>query len=88
MPSGTILNVASGVPRHIRGVLDQLVALSRTTISVESDQERMRPSDTPRFVGDARLARRLLGWSPESNFDDTLVGMLEDSRVRVSGSCR
>lgn len=86
LASGTILNIASGVPRRISDVLDHLVALSSTAITIEPDPERMRPSDTPRFVGDARLAQSLLGWSPKYRFDDTLAGMLAHSRSRVSGS--
>ncbi|MSP03837.1 MAG: NAD-dependent epimerase/dehydratase family protein [Acetobacteraceae bacterium] len=86
VPSGTILNIASGIPRRVRDVLDHLVALSSTAITVEPDPKRIRPSDTPRFVGDATLAQRLLGWSPEIKFDDTLAVMLEHSRNRVSDS--
>lgn len=84
LPSGTILNVASGIPRRIRDLLDHLVALSGTAITIEPDPERMRPSDTARFVGDAGLARRLLGWSPERKFDNTLAAMLRHSRARVA----
>jgi GDP-4-dehydro-6-deoxy-D-mannose reductase len=81
---GTILNIASGIPRRVRDVLDRLVELSGTSITVELDPERMRPSDTPRFVGNAGLARRLLGWTPEHKFDDTLIAVLDHSRNRVS----
>ena len=84
--SGTILNVASGIPRRIGDVLDQMVALSSTPITVEQDIDRMRPSDTPRFVGDAGLARRLLDWSPAHVFEDTLAMMLCHSRNSLSGS--
>lgn len=86
LPSGTIMNIASGEPRRIRDVLDYLITLSRRKITVDTDPERMRPSDTPRFVGDARLAQELLGWSPKHQFTETLAGMLAYSRTRVSGS--
>jgi len=88
VPSGTILNIASGTPRRIRDLLDRLVALSGVAITVEPDPARMRPSDTPRFVGRAELAHRLLGWSPAHPFDETLAAVLEHSRAIVSGSAR
>jgi GDP-4-dehydro-6-deoxy-D-mannose reductase len=84
VPSGTILNVASGVPRVIRDLLDYLVALSPKNITIEQDPERMRPSDTPRFLGDASRARRLLAWHPEHQFEKTLATTLEYWRDRVA----
>lgn len=84
LPSGTILNIASGLPLRIRDLLDRLISMSTTGITVEPDPERMRPSDTQRFVGDAGLARQLLGWLPERNFDETLLAMLEYSRRQVA----
>ena len=77
---GTILNIASGTPRKIRSVLDTLVSMSRVPITVEADPARMRPSETPRYVGDAALARRLLGWSPQFAFETTLADVLDDCR--------
>jgi GDP-4-dehydro-6-deoxy-D-mannose reductase len=83
LPSGTILNVASGVPRVIRDLLDYLVALSPTHITIQQDPERMRLSDTPRFLGDASRARKLLTWHPEHQLEKTLSTTLEYWRGRV-----
>lgn len=80
---GTILNVASGVPLRIQSILDRLLALSRVPISTKIDSTRMRPSETPRYVGDAALAKKLLGWSPEISLDKTLAAVLDDCRRRV-----
>ena len=52
LPSGTILNIASGVPRVIRDLLDRLLGLVCAHYG-RCGPERMWPSDTPRFVGDA-----------------------------------
>ena len=68
VPSGTILNIASGTPRRIRDVLDVLLALSHVAITVKQEPKRMRPSETLRLVGDATRARLLLGWSPRHMF--------------------
>jgi GDP-4-dehydro-6-deoxy-D-mannose reductase len=83
VPSGTILNIASGVPHPIRELLDRLLAHSTMAIKVETDQSRMRPSDTPRFAGDATRARELLGWSPTRLLDATLRDVLDFSRAAV-----
>jgi GDP-4-dehydro-6-deoxy-D-mannose reductase len=86
LASGTILNVASGVPRRISDILDRLVGLSTLAIAVQQDPTRMRPSDTPRFVGSASRAQALLGWAPKHDFDDTLAEILAYSRRVVSTS--
>ncbi|MEQ1694554.1 MAG: GDP-mannose 4,6-dehydratase [Hyphomicrobiaceae bacterium] len=80
---GTIMNVSSGVPRRIQTILDRLMALSRVPISTKIDSTRMRPSETPRYVGDATLAKKLLGWSPQIDLDTTLAAVLDDCRARV-----
>jgi len=84
LESGTIFNISSGVPRRIEEILNRLLAQTPVKITVEQDQKRLRPSDLPRFVGDAHRARELLGWAPEHTFEDTLVDVLNDWRLIVS----
>jgi GDP-4-dehydro-6-deoxy-D-mannose reductase len=86
LPPGVILNIASGVPRTIRSVLEGLLALSRVPIRCEIDPARLRPSDLPVLVGDAGLARQLLGWRPRQDFADTLASVLASWRVRIAGN--
>lgn len=81
---GTILNVASGVPRRIGDVLERLLLLSRARIDVVSDPARMRPSDLPRVIGDAGLAREMLGWSPIRSFETMISDVLDDWRSRIA----
>lgn len=80
LAAGIVFNVASGVPIRIRDLLDKLLALSTCAIRVEQDAARTRANDTPRFVGDATRARRLLGWSPQWAIDETLGGVLDHFR--------
>jgi GDP-4-dehydro-6-deoxy-D-mannose reductase len=80
----TIFNVASGIPRRIGDVLDQLLAQSSVNIVTEEDALRLRPSDLPRIVGDASLVRARLGWAPEHPFEETLAAVLNDCRARVA----
>ena len=80
---GTVLNLASGVPRRVGEVLDTLLHLAGVRASVETDAARLRPSDIPAATGDAGLARRLLGWTPAIAWEQTLRDMLDDWRDRV-----
>jgi GDP-4-dehydro-6-deoxy-D-mannose reductase len=85
LPVNAILNISSGATRRIGDVLSSLLALSKAEIRIEQDKARLRPSDIPRAVGDARLAQRLLGWQPSIPWQDTLTDVLNDWRVRVRG---
>ncbi|GAJ29611.1 NAD-dependent epimerase/dehydratase family protein [Acidomonas methanolica] len=85
LASGTVLNIASGVPRRIGDVLSSLLARAAVPIQVEEDVARLRPADIPRAVGDARQARDCLGWAPAIPWDVTLGDVLDDWRLRVRG---
>jgi GDP-4-dehydro-6-deoxy-D-mannose reductase len=82
LKSGDILNIASGVPRRIDDILQQLLQQSSMEITVEPDPARMRPSDLPRIIGDAAHIRKLLGWAPQHAFESTLMSVLNDWRGR------
>lgn len=86
VPSGAIFNIASGVPRKIRSILDALINLSGCPITVEVDAARMRSADLPRIVGDASRARRDLAWSPTFSFEQTLRDILVSFRGDLVGS--
>ena len=74
--TGVIYNVASGVARPIRSILDALVSRSKVPVRIEVDQARMRPNDVPVVVGDATRLERATGWRPEITFDQTLDDLL------------
>jgi GDP-4-dehydro-6-deoxy-D-mannose reductase len=81
--SGEIFNIASGRPRRISDILNQLLSFSGQTISLQRDQARDRSSDLPSIVGDAKRIRAKLGWAPRHPFEETLRGILDDCRARV-----
>lgn len=83
---GTVLNVCSGTGQRVSAILDRLLALSGTKITVEQDPLRMRPSDLPRVVGDPNRTRQLLGWKPRRSLGETVADVLEDCRRRVAKS--
>lgn len=80
---GCILNVASGTARRIGDILDMLLSLSTSEIEIAEDAARMRPSDIPSYSGDARLARQVLDWQPEYDFEATIADVLNDCRKRA-----
>jgi len=84
LPPGQVLNIASGVPRRIGSILDDLLALSAVTIKLRREPARMQPSETPYSVGDASTARRLLDWAPSCDFRATLGDVLAYWRGQVA----
>jgi GDP-4-dehydro-6-deoxy-D-mannose reductase len=84
--SGEIFNVASGEPRRIEDILTQLLTQSSMKIEIERDQDRLRPSELPRIVGDSSHIREVLGWQPHQDFTNTLTDVLEDWRSRVKNT--
>jgi GDP-4-dehydro-6-deoxy-D-mannose reductase len=82
--SGTVFNIASGVPRRVGDVLEQLLIQSRAKIEVRLDPKRLRSTDLPRLVGNAERARNCLAWTPTRQFEETIVSILNDWRARSS----
>jgi len=85
LPPGVPINVASGVPRRIADILQALLGQSTRSIEIAIDPARMRPTETPRFVGSAEKAKSLLDWMPRYPFERTLTDVLSHSRRAVSG---
>jgi GDP-4-dehydro-6-deoxy-D-mannose reductase len=83
---GEILNLCSGAPLRVGGLLERLLALSPARVDVEVDPARLRPGDPRLVVGDPSKAARLLGWAPRHAFGDTLRDLMEDCRRRVAQS--
>ena len=69
---------------QIADVLDRLRAVVDVDITVEQDNERMRPIDLAALVGDASRARQELGWKPRFSFDETLASVLDFWRQQAA----
>lgn len=80
---GLVLNVASGVPRRVGDILEQLIRIGGVRAEVETEASRLRPADIPTATGDATRIRALLGWQPQTAWDQTLRDVLDDWRRRV-----
>ena len=78
----TVYNVASGTGVPVRAILERLLARARVEPEVEVDPERVRPADAS--VGSAARLGAATSWSPRVPLADTLAGLLDDWRRRVS----
>ena len=80
MASGTpgeVYNVASGVGRTVRSIVDTLARIAGITVRIETDPSRLRPVDNPVLVGDASKLRALTGWEPHVPFETMLTDLLD-----------
>ncbi len=83
LPAGTILNIASGVPRRVGDVLTALMAIAGVQAEVVVDGGRLRASEIPLASGDAAAARAALGWAPQIGWDTTLADTYAYWRSRI-----
>jgi GDP-4-dehydro-6-deoxy-D-mannose reductase len=83
LPPGAIVNLASGVPRRIGDVLEDLIAASGTRPEIRTSPGLLRPVDIPVACGDAEAARSRLGWTPTVPWAETVVSVTSDWRDRV-----
>ena len=78
-------NISSGRSHRIAELLDTLIQLSETsTIAVEQDPTRMRPSDIPYAAGDSAKLRQALDWVPTISLNETLKELLDHWRAKVA----
>jgi GDP-4-dehydro-6-deoxy-D-mannose reductase len=73
---GVIYNVASGIGRPIRSVLDGLCARARVPVTVTLDPDRLKGHDIPVVVGDPTRLKQATGWAASISFDQMLDDLL------------
>jgi GDP-4-dehydro-6-deoxy-D-mannose reductase len=75
--AGETYNISSGKSVSIQAILDIILAQSGGKIRVETDQKRLRPSDTAALATDSSKLRELTGWenqiSLEQSINDTIL---------------
>lgn len=81
---GVVYNVCSGRSVSIEEVLETLVRMSHSKISVSADPARLRPVDVPDFVGDNSRLVRETSWRQRIAFADSLRDVLEFWRRKVA----
>ena len=83
---GNVYNVASGTPRTIQSLVDQLLALTSVGIRVEIDPERYRPADVPVIFGSSARLHNDTGWKPLIVFEQTIADVLNEWRDKIAGA--
>jgi len=79
---GEVYNIATGDGLTIRELLDKLVAMAQVEVRVETDPDRLRPSDVEILIGDSSKFRADTGWEPQIPFEQTLRDTLDYWRQR------
>lgn len=74
---GDVYNIGSGVSHSIQEVLEKLLSLSETKITIETDKSLFRPSDIPELRADISKFVKATGWKPEIPFEQTLKDTLD-----------
>ncbi len=72
-----LFNIASGKPRAIASVLDDLIRLSGLDVTIEQDPSRMRPSEITLAAGDAQKFSDITGWQADASWDEALAELLK-----------
>ena len=80
---GEAYNIGSGTARSVGALLEKLIGMASIPIDVRRDPARMRPSDVPVLVGDARKFREATGWEPRIPIDDSLLDTLNYWRTEL-----
>lgn len=80
---GEVYNAGQGKSTKVRDILDLLLSLSKTKITIENDPSKLRPSDIPEIVVDISKVTKATGWKPEIPLEKTLTDTLDYWRNRV-----
>ena len=77
------VNVCSGIPQRIDYLLDCLVAKAKLPVKIKIDQQKLRPSEVPVFIGSSEKLVEATGWSLKYKFEDSLSDTLNWWRKMV-----
>lgn len=81
---GETYNVGSGHAVRIQEILDKILELSQTAISVEVDPDKLRPVDVPIIEANTAKLCECTGWSRQIPLEQTLQETLDYWRERTS----
>ena len=78
--AGDAYNLCSGTETRIQEMLDRLVSLARTPVTIRFDPSRARPSEQRRVIGTYRKLNAATGWKPIADIATTLEEIVADWR--------
>ncbi len=70
--AGACYNLCTGVGHSIQNVLDQMIAFTGQTVTVQRDEALVRSAEVDVLIGDPSKARDALGWRPMRSFESAL----------------
>ena len=75
--------IATGESRTVREFLEKTFEIAGLSVKkyVEIDRRLFRPHEVPYLLGDASKAKKVLGWTPKTSFND-LVEMMFESDLK------
>ena len=79
--AGQIYNISSGRDVEIRRVVEIATGLCKVPVRLELDEDRERPLDSSRLVGDSSKLRRLAGWEPKISIEQSICDALDQARA-------
>lgn len=85
---GQAYNVCSGEGRTIEEALEPLIESARVPVTLDRDEDRLRPTEVEWMVGDPSKTRAATGWVPGIDWRRTARDLLEDWRERVAAERR
>ena len=83
---GEYYNIGGTHTCTVREMLEYLISLSTVeNISVEIDQDRLRPIDADLQVPNTNKFFNHTGWKPEISFERTMLDLLQYWRNQING---
>lgn len=76
VPSGTVVNIATGRSTSVRAILETLCRIVGVTVRPRVDPSLVRENDAPEIVGDFSRLRGITGWSPSIPLERTLADLV------------
>ncbi|MDP2637739.1 MAG: GDP-mannose 4,6-dehydratase [Candidatus Levybacteria bacterium] len=74
---GEVYNIGSGISYKMLDILDQLISLSSSKITIEKDEALIRPTDNPELLCDVNKFRKVTKWKPKISMQETLKDTLD-----------
>ncbi len=81
--AGETYNVGSGHAIAIRDILNRIISLSESDITVKRDENKFRPVDVPIIEADITKVRELTGWEPRITLEQTIQETLDYWRENI-----
>jgi GDP-4-dehydro-6-deoxy-D-mannose reductase len=75
--AGEVYNIGSGTAPRLRDLVNRLLTMTRTRITLQIDAGRTHAVEADVYLCDSLRFRRLTGWQPQISLDRTLRDTLE-----------